>query len=63
MFYLVIDYCFQGLNAIDAAVHKGIYHIVFNGSENVKKTTGKECGHLDSKAAIEEYLKEVGKEC
>ena len=50
----------QGLNAIDAAVHKGLTHVVFNGSENIKKITGKDCGHLDSKAAIEEYLREVG---
>ncbi|XP_045182550.1 nmrA-like family domain-containing protein 1 [Mercenaria mercenaria] len=50
----------RGLNAIDAAVHKGLTHIVFNGSENVRKTIGKDCGHLDSKAAIEEYLREVG---
>ena len=51
---------FQGLNAIDAAVHKGLTHVVFNGSENIKKSIGKECAHLDSKAAIEEYLREVG---
>ena len=51
----------QGLNAIDAAVHKGLTHVVYNGSENIKKAIGKECGHLDSKAAIEEYLREVGK--
>ncbi|XP_052761481.1 nmrA-like family domain-containing protein 1 [Mya arenaria] len=50
----------RGLNSIDAAVHKGLTHIVYNGSENVKKSIGRECGHLDSKAAIEEYLKEVG---
>ena len=50
----------QGLNAIDAAVHKGLTHVVYNGSENIKKITGKDCGHLDSKAAIEEYLREVG---
>lgn len=50
----------RGLNAIDAAVHKGLTHIVFNGSENIRKTIGKDCGHLDSKAAIEEYLREVG---
>lgn len=50
----------KGLNAIDAAVHKGLTHVVYNGSENIKKTTGKDCGHLDSKAAIEEYLREVG---
>ena len=35
--------------------------MVYNGSENIKKVTGKECGHLDSKAAIEEYLREVGR--
>ncbi|KAH3802334.1 nmrA-like family domain-containing protein 1 [Dreissena polymorpha] len=50
----------RGLNAIDAAVHKGLTHIVFNGSENVKRAIGKDCGHLDSKAAIEGYLREVG---
>lgn len=50
----------RGLNAIDAAVHKGVTHIIFNGSENVKKMIGKDCGPLDSKAAIEEYLREVG---
>ncbi|WAR17385.1 NMRL1-like protein [Mya arenaria] len=44
----------RGLNSIDAAVHKGLTHIVYNGSENVKKSIGRECGHLDSKAAIEE---------
>lgn len=50
----------RGIKTIDAAVLKGLTHIVFNGSENVKKAIGKECGHLDSKAAIEEYLREVG---
>lgn len=53
---------FQGLNAIDACVTAGVKHVIFNGSENIKKHIGKECGHLDSKAAIEEYIKEVGKE-
>ncbi|KAJ8321623.1 hypothetical protein KUTeg_000094 [Tegillarca granosa] len=52
----------RGLNAIDACVTAGVKHVIFNGSENIKKHIGKECGHLDSKAAIEEYIKEVGKE-
>jgi hypothetical protein len=50
----------QGLNAIDAAIQCGVKHIIFNGSENVKKIIGKECNHLDSKSAIEEYIREVG---
>lgn len=50
----------RGLNAIDAAVHANIRHLVFNGSELVKKYVGKECNHLDSKAGIEEYIREVG---
>lgn len=50
----------RGLNAIDAAVHANIRHLVFNGSELVKKYIGKECNHLDSKAGIEEYIREVG---
>ena len=51
----------QGLNAIDAAITCGVKHIILNGSENIKKTIGKDCNNLDSKAAIEEYLREVGK--
>ena len=27
----------------------------------MKKYVGKECNHLDSKAGIEEYIREVGK--
>nr|XP_034326000.1 nmrA-like family domain-containing protein 1 isoform X11 [Crassostrea gigas] len=50
----------KGLNAIDAAIQCGVKHIIFNGSENVKKIIGKECNHLDSKSAIEEYIREVG---
>lgn len=50
----------KGLNAIDAAIQCGVKHIIFNGSENVKKIIGKECSHLDSKSAIEEYIREVG---
>ncbi|XP_052097234.1 nmrA-like family domain-containing protein 1 isoform X1 [Mytilus californianus] len=50
----------RGLNAIDAAVHANIRHLVFNGSELVKKYVGRECAHLDSKAGIEEYIREVG---
>ncbi|XP_065940705.1 nmrA-like family domain-containing protein 1 isoform X9 [Magallana gigas] len=49
----------KGLNAIDAAIQCGVKHIIFNGSENVKKIIGKECNHLDSKSAIEEYIREV----
>ncbi|XP_052695523.1 nmrA-like family domain-containing protein 1 isoform X6 [Crassostrea angulata] len=49
----------KGLNAIDAAIQCGVKHIIFNGSENVKKIIGKECSHLDSKSAIEEYIREV----
>ncbi|XP_069107159.1 nmrA-like family domain-containing protein 1 isoform X3 [Argopecten irradians] len=50
----------QGLNAIDAAVSCGVSHIIFNGSENVKKIIGRDCNHLDSKFSIEEYIREVG---
>ncbi|XP_033727783.1 nmrA-like family domain-containing protein 1 isoform X5 [Pecten maximus] len=50
----------QGLNAIDAAVSCGVSHIIFNGSENVKKIIGRDCSHLDSKFSIEEYIREVG---
>lgn len=50
----------KGLNAIDAAIQCGVKHIIFNGSENIKKIIGKECNHLDSKSAIEEYIREVG---
>ncbi|XP_033727785.1 nmrA-like family domain-containing protein 1 isoform X7 [Pecten maximus] len=51
----------QGLNAIDAAVSCGVSHIIFNGSENVKKIIGRDCSHLDSKFSIEEYIREVDK--
>ncbi|XP_021379319.1 nmrA-like family domain-containing protein 1 isoform X3 [Mizuhopecten yessoensis] len=51
----------QGLNAIDAAVSCGVSHIIFNGSENVKKLIGRDCNHLDSKFSIEEYIREVGR--
>lgn len=61
VFLINIKYLFQGLNAIDAAIQCGVKHIIFNGSENVKKIIGKECNHLDSKSAIEEYIREVGK--
>ncbi|KAK3097603.1 hypothetical protein FSP39_011329 [Pinctada imbricata] len=50
----------KGLNAIDAAIQCGVKHIILNGSENIKKVIGKDCSNLDSKAAIEEYLREVG---
>ncbi|XP_060066123.1 nmrA-like family domain-containing protein 1 [Ylistrum balloti] len=52
----------QGLNAIDAAVSCGVSHIIFNGSENVKKLIGRDCNHLDSKFSIEEYIREVDTE-
>ncbi|KAL3891902.1 hypothetical protein ACJMK2_004144 [Sinanodonta woodiana] len=50
----------RGLNAIDAAVKQNVKHIILNGSESIRKLIGKECNNLDSKAAVEEYLKEVG---
>ncbi|KAL3891748.1 hypothetical protein ACJMK2_003997 [Sinanodonta woodiana] len=49
----------RGLNAIDAAVKQNVKHIILNGSESIRKLIGKECNNLDSKAAVEEYLKEV----
>ncbi|KAL5013150.1 hypothetical protein ScPMuIL_007420 [Solemya velum] len=50
----------RGLNAIDAAIHCGVKFIVLNGSESIKKNIGKPCGHLDAKAAIEEYIRHIG---
>ncbi|XP_041360483.1 nmrA-like family domain-containing protein 1 [Gigantopelta aegis] len=50
----------QGKNAVNVAVKCNIKHLVFCGAESVLPITGKECGHMDAKAAIEEHMKETG---
>lgn len=48
----------EGKNAIDAAKHSGVKHIVFSSLENVKKITGYAVPHFDGKGLIAEYAKE-----
>ncbi|KAK6167351.1 hypothetical protein SNE40_021402 [Patella caerulea] len=48
----------QGMNAVDACVACDVQHIIFLGAENSKRVTGKDCGYLEAKAAIEEYIVE-----
>ncbi|ESO85284.1 hypothetical protein LOTGIDRAFT_130631 [Lottia gigantea] len=47
-----------GMNAVDACVQAGVNHIIFHGGENPKRMMDKECGYLESKSAIEEYIME-----
>ncbi|KAL8575973.1 hypothetical protein ACOMHN_051991 [Nucella lapillus] len=47
----------QGKNCVDAAVAVGVAHLVFYGSENPQDTAQLECGYLQAKAEIENYVK------
>ncbi|KAK7091790.1 nmrA-like family domain-containing protein 1 [Littorina saxatilis] len=49
----------QGKHCVDAAVSAGVAHFVFYGSESPKNVCDVECGYMDAKAEIENYVKDT----
>ena len=49
-----------GKAAADVCKSAGLKHVVFSGLPPVKSKIGKGCQHFDCKAAVEDYLDEIG---
>ncbi|KAL8572473.1 hypothetical protein ACOMHN_005619 [Nucella lapillus] len=47
----------QGKNCVEAAVSSGVGHFVLYGSESPADVMGGQCAFLDSRAAIEKYIR------
>lgn len=50
----------QGKAVADACKEAGVEHVVYSGLDSVKDAIGKFCPPLDSKAAVEKYLDQIG---
>ena len=55
-----VPFLFQGKAVVHAAKAAGVQHMIFSSAENIKDAMGKTSKCTDGKAAIEEYIKELG---